>query len=104
MVGFCLTALRRTLLPPNKQDKEYVLESLRSFVPRLKSLFTASLIKNYQLKKEEHDANGWYQESYREINGGRFEMKLFYVILCRVVHMGPTSQFTGNFKNTTNNK
>ena len=74
---FLLDSSTTNVITPNKQDKEYVLESLRSFVPRLKSLFTTSLIDNYHLKNEEHDDNGWYQDSYREINGGRFEMRLF---------------------------
>ena len=74
---FLLDRCTTNIITPNKQDKEYIRDSLRSFVPRLKSLFTTSLIENYHLKKEEHDDNGWYQQSYRKINGGRFEMKLF---------------------------
>ena len=74
---FLLHRCTTNIITPNKQDKEYVLESLCSFVPRLKNVFTTSLIDNYHLKNEEHDDNGWYQDSYREINGGRFEMRLF---------------------------
>ena len=74
---FMLHRCTTNIITPNKQDNQYIRESLRSFVPRLKSLFTISTIKNYQLKKEDHDENGWYKDSYRKINGGRFEMKLF---------------------------
>ena len=74
---FLLDRCTTTIITPDEQYKEYIHHSLRSFVPRLKSLFTISTIKNYQLKKEDHDENGWYKDSYRKINGGRFEMKLF---------------------------
>ena len=74
---------------PDKQDKEYIRHSLRSFVPRLKRLFSLSTIQNYQSNHEEHDDNGWYKDSYREINGGRFEMKLF----CSFIDKNFGSQF-----------